>query len=184
MKKIKEIIRFFYYFKSFRNFKFYGKNILLSKGGVIKNPKQISFGSNVYISRNFHISANNLTFGSNIMIGPNLVIECHNHKFDVIGKTMFSYSSDKNNGFVTIENDVWIGANVVILPNVIISEGVIIGAGSIVNKTLPPYCICVGTPCKPIKRRFNDTDLILHLKQTNSKKSINDIASIYKDFNI
>jgi len=157
---------------------------MLSKGGVFIDAQEISFGDNVFISRNFHIAATNLTFGDNIMIGPNLVIECHNHRFDVVGKAMFEYGHIKNHGFVTIENDVWIGANVIVLPNVTISEGCVVGAGSVVNKTIPPYSVCVGVPCKALKKRFSDEELKNHLQLIKSKYSFNEIKNEWLKYNL
>ena len=169
--KLKNILRKIYYLRSFRNFKSYGANILLGPKGLIARANEISFGSNVYIARNFFISARNLTVGDNVMIGPNLVIECDNHVYNKIGLPMFSYWEIKKGGYATICNDVWIGANVTILTDVEIGEGCIVGAGSLVNKSLPAYTICVGVPCKPIKRRFTDIDLKKHLENVNSELS-------------
>jgi lipopolysaccharide O-acetyltransferase len=53
---------------------------------------------------------------------------------------------------VVIEDDVWIGEQVCILPGVRVGKGAIVGAGAIVTKSLPPYTIAVGAPAKVIKR--------------------------------
>jgi acetyltransferase-like isoleucine patch superfamily enzyme len=65
---------------------------------------------------------------------------------------------------VVIEQDVWIGAAVIILKGVTIGEGAVIGAGSLVTKDIPPYTIAVGTPAKSIKKRFSDEELKRHLE--------------------
>ena len=57
-------------------------------------------------------------------------------------------------GPVRIGNDVWIGTRAVILSGVTIGDGVVIGAGSVVVKSLPPYTICAGVPARPLKPRF------------------------------
>lgn len=54
-------------------------------------------------------------------------------------------------GGVTIENGVWIGNNVIILPNVTIGEKSIVGAGSVVTKSIPAYSVAVGNPAHVIK---------------------------------
>ncbi len=57
---------------------------------------------------------------------------------------------------VIIGNDVWIGANVVIMNGVTIGHGAIIGATSVVTKDVPPYTIVAGSPARVIKSRFED----------------------------
>ena len=58
---------------------------------------------------------------------------------------------------VSIGNDVWIGSSVVILDGVRISDGAIIGANSTVTKDVPPYSVCVGSPARVIRHRFDET---------------------------
>lgn len=172
---MKKILRMLYYFDSFKKFKSYGKNIMLSKGGKFVRPQEIVLGSNIFINRNFYISARTLTLGNNIMIGPNVVIECDDHSFKNIGKTMFEMQNDRDISFVTIEDDVWIGANVTILKNVMIGEGSIIGAGCVVTKNVPPYTINVGIPNRSVKTRFTEVELRKHLEIVGSKKSVSEI---------
>ena len=54
---------------------------------------------------------------------------------------------------ITIEDDVWIGLNAVILQGVTIGRGAIVGAGAVVTKSLPPWSIAVGVPAKVTGRR-------------------------------
>ena len=54
---------------------------------------------------------------------------------------------------VVIEDDVWIGSRVIIMPGVHIGEGCVIGTGTIVTKNIPPYAVAVGVPAKVIKFR-------------------------------
>ncbi len=176
----KEFLRRLYYLKSFIQFKHYGKNLYFSRGGVFIRPEEIEFGDNIFIGRNFHISARSLSFGSNIMIGPNLVIECDNHVFNHVGRNVFETRNERSIGPVKIENDVWIGANVIILPNVTIGEGAIVGAGSVVTKSIPPYSVAVGNPARIIKRRFTKDQLNIHLKQVKSKYKYEEIIKIWE----
>jgi acetyltransferase-like isoleucine patch superfamily enzyme len=68
--------------------------------------------------------------------------------------------------YVQIGNDVWIGANVVIMPGISIGDGAVIGAGSVVTKDVLPYRIVCGSPAKTIKKRFDDRtiDKLLDIK--------------------
>jgi virginiamycin A acetyltransferase len=74
-------------------------------------------------------------------------------------------------GGIIIEDEVWIGTNVLILSGLKIGKGAIIAAGSIVTKDVPPYSIYGGNPAKLIKYRFSE-DIILELLTFN----LNDIS--------
>ncbi len=69
-------------------------------------------------------------------------------------------------GDTVVDNDVWIGQNVTVMPGVHIGDGSIIAANSVVTKDVPPYHIAGGNPCKIIKKRFDDEliDYLLNLK--------------------
>lgn len=75
---------------------------------------------------------------------------------------------------VKIKNDVWIGANTVIMPGVIIGNGAIIGAGAVVTKNVPDYAIAVGVPAKVIKYRFSKEIIeeLLKLKWWNWDREV------------
>ena len=176
---LRQMISIIRYPKLFLFSKRMGRNNRLGPKGRFIRPREIYFGDNIYIAPNFHISARNLTIGNNVLIGPNLLLECDDHVFKNVGKTIWStFMEERNIGFVTIEDDVWIGGNVTILKNVIIGEGCVIGAASVVTKSLPPYSICVGSPCRPIKGRFNTEDLGKHLSLIDSKYSIDTIIDL------
>ena len=97
-----------------------------------------------------------------------------------------SYFSDSNSSFskgpIIIDDDVWIGSNVVILSGVHIGQGSIIGAGSIVTKDVEPYSIVGGCPAKLIKKRFSD-DLAKKLLNINfgalTKKDIENNYNLF-----
>lgn len=65
-------------------------------------------------------------------------------------------------GDVIIENDVWIGRNVLILSGVHIGNGAVIAARSVVTKDVDPYTIVGGNPARPLRKRFDD-DLVREL---------------------
>ena len=181
---ISTLFRKIYYFKSFCQFKACGSNVILSSGGKFIRPDEVSLGTNVFIGSNFHISARNVTIGNNVMIGPNFIIEADDHLYKKVGVLMFDMKDERTHGYVKIEDDVWIGASSIILKRVTVGEGSVIGAGSIITKDIPPYSICVGSPCKPFKTRFNLNDLRIHLKEVASKKEYLEVIEYWKKFNL
>ncbi len=60
---------------------------------------------------------------------------------------------------ITIEDDVWLGSNVVVVDGVTIGKGCVVGAGAVVTKSLPPYSVAVGVPAKVVKDR-RDADAV------------------------
>lgn len=75
---------------------------------------------------------------------------------------------------VTIKNDVWVGANSVIMPGVTIGNGAIIGANAVVTKNIPDYAVVVGVPANIIRYRFDENTIrkLLDLKWWNLDKEI------------
>ena len=83
---------------------------------------------------------------------------------------------------VVVESDVWIGRNVTLLSGVHIGRGCTIGACSVVTKDMPPYTICVGNPCKPIKFKWTIDEIILHEKvlyQENERFSREELEKVF-----
>ena len=72
---------------------------------------------------------------------------------------------------VTIEEDVWCGANVTILKGVTIGRGCIIAAGAVVTKSIPPYCVAGGVPARPLKMRWTVKQIIEHESIIYSEKN-------------
>lgn len=130
---------------------------LLGKTGhefTIEPPFYCDYGYNIEIGENFFSNMNfvildgaKVTIGSNVFIAPNVGIYTAGHPFDV---------EQRNEGLeyaypVTIGNNVWIGAGVHILPGVSIGDNTVIGAGSIVSKSIPASVLAVGNPCQVIR---------------------------------
>lgn len=69
------------------------------------------------------------------------------------------YRLPERRNFVRIGNDVWLGANAIILPGVTIGDGAIIGAGAIVTTDVPPYAIVTGVPARVLKYRYNEEQI-------------------------
>ena len=85
------------------------------------------------------------------------------------GTTFADISYFNETGHTSIGNDVWIGANAIIMDNITIGDGAIIGAGAVVTKNIPPFSIALGVPAKVIKYRFNaqEIDFLVQLQWWN-----------------
>jgi acetyltransferase-like isoleucine patch superfamily enzyme len=91
--------------------------------------------------------------GSNVMIAPHVMIAGGGHGFSVLDIPMINQPSTSKGG-VVVSDDVWIGANSVIVDGVKIGKGAIIAAGSIVVKDVLDYQIVGGTPAVVIRSRI------------------------------
>ncbi len=124
--------------------------------------KTLFIGKDFQMNDYVHITAmESVKIGDNVLLASKIYISDCAHG---------SYSGDKNDSHpaiapdkrplyskpVLIEDNVWLGEFVSVLPGVTIGKGTIVGANSVVSKSLPPYVIAVGTPAKPIKQ-FNFT---------------------------
>ncbi len=127
-----------------------GKNVNIEKGAKFGRRLQIGDNSGVGINA---LLDGEVIIGDNVMMGPDVIVYTQNHKFDSSEKPMCEQGF-QNEKKVIIGNDVWIGARVIILPGVIIHDGCVIGAGSVVAKSIPENSIVVGNPARVIKRRI------------------------------
>jgi|GEM_PF-475771 len=113
-----------------------------------------------------------LSIGKFCSIARNVSIQTYNHNYDkitsyFIGKNIFGEHWENeviSKGKVTINNDVWIGSDCIILGGISIGNGAIVAANSLVNKNVPDYAIVGGTPAKIIGYRF-DEEIIEQLKK-------------------
>jgi acetyltransferase-like isoleucine patch superfamily enzyme len=172
---IKKILTSYYKLK----FGKFGHRSYVSPKGSYLSPKQIFIGDDVYIGEGAIISANKgMVIGSGVIIGPQLMVMGGDHNFRKVGFRIHECQAGGVNEPIIIEDDVWIGARVLILKGVKISEGAIIGAGSVVTRNVPPYSISAGNPAKKIGMRFNQQELMDHLKIIKSNYTIDDIMCI------
>ena len=110
----------------------------------------LKIGNNFHATRNLTIQcAGDITIGDNVLIASDVFIINYNHGSDPTTDSYLDNPLEVSS--VRIENGVWIGNNVVILPGVKIGKKSIIGAGSVVTKDIPEYSIAVGNPARIIK---------------------------------
>ena len=98
-------------------------------------------------------SGNGITIGNDVLIAPNCTLAPVNHAYSDRSILIRDQGFGLNRGGIIIEDDVWIGANCVILDGALLRRGCVVGAGSLVRGELPEYSICYGTPAVQVDVR-------------------------------
>lgn len=157
---------------------YYGKNRINSIGENVSLPYDIKILG----------SGRNVNIGSNVSLGYGPIFMCTNAKINIADHVVASYKltiitgdherrvgvycnsiteaiKNHNAGLdqdVNIESDVWLGINATLLKGVTIGRGTTVCAGAVVNKSMPPYCICGGVPAKVIKFYWTIDEILEH----------------------
>jgi len=130
------------------------------EGAFINPPFYCDYGTHIKVGKNFFANYNctiidvaEVTIGDNCLMAPNVAIYTAGHPL---------YPTTRNSAYeygkaVTIGDNVWIGGNTVICPGVHIGNNVVIGAGSVVTKDIPDWCVAVGNPCR-VQRKVTEAD--------------------------
>lgn len=98
-------------------------------------------------------SGNGVTIGEDVAIAANCTLAPVNHEYRSKEKTIREQRFMPSRGGILIEDDVWIGANCVILDGSILRKGCVVGAGSLVRGELPEYSVNVGVPVRTVGQR-------------------------------
>lgn len=146
-------------------------NAVLS-GAVLKEHSRVALGASVqdsiigeYSAIGRYTKVAKAEIGRFCAISWDCTINAISHSHENLTVSAFPYVPyvggfvvDRNQTYkkVVIGNDVWIGANSVIMPGVTIGDGAVIGAGAVVTKNVPAYAIVVGVPAKIAKYRFSE----------------------------
>lgn len=130
-----------------------GENVWIVPPLTAAVGKYVSIGEGTYANMNLTLIDDwQITIGKHVLIGPNVTLCTTGHSIHPKhrGDGMYSFP-------ITIEDNVWLGANVIVLPGVTIGENSVIGAGSVVTKDIPANVIALGSPCK-VYREINEHD--------------------------
>lgn len=110
--------------------------------------KNISFGKDCFVNVNcYFMDGGKISLGDNVFVGPFTGLYTASHPLDY---------QRRNQGLeqalpITIGNNVWLGANVNVMPGVTIGDGAVIAGGSVVSKDIPANVVAAGVPCRVIK---------------------------------
>lgn len=110
--------------------------------------KHTHLGNGVYANFNLTlVDDTHIYIGNYVMIGPNVTIATAGHPINPdLRRNVAQFNIP-----VHIGDNVWIGANTVVLPGVTIGENTVIGAGSVVTKDIPSNVVAVGNPCRVLR---------------------------------
>jgi galactoside O-acetyltransferase len=119
---------------------------------------EIYIGEGTFLNTQVILNADlggKIHIASNCIIGPRVIFRTANHNFENLNKLKSSQGHTKKD--IYIAANVWIGANVTVLPGVSIGKNSVIGAGAVVTKNVPENCLAVGVPAE-IKKRLKKSD--------------------------
>lgn len=152
-----------------------GEYVVILDGTILN---RVSISDFSYVS--YHSTINDSVIGKFCSISSNVQIGLGPHPSRVFVSTYPAFYSNENPGCpiafrdnkifddaapkTILENDIWIGANVIIPGGVHIGTGAIVAAGSVVVKDVPPYAVVGGNPAKIIRYRFQEDQIKLLLE--------------------
>lgn len=140
-------------------------SIFIAKGGTLQvDSFDVYAGGRITVNENARLILgsgymnhdcvidcfDSICIGKNVVISERVVIrDSDNH--DIYGMEGNGKEDHTITAPINVEDNVWIGMNTIILKGVTIGEGAIIGAGSVVTRSIPAHCLAVGVPAKVIK---------------------------------
>ena len=132
----------------------FGEHLYLTAWQIVDNSPKIEIGKNCNFGAFNHITCyNRVIIGSGVLTGKWVTITDNSHG-DTELESLLIPPMQRNcisKGPVVIEDNVWIGDKVTILPNTTIGKGAVIAANTVVTKNIPPYSVVAGNPAKVIK---------------------------------
>lgn len=129
-----------------------GRRVVFYPGVWIVPGRNLVLGDDVDLSKDVIIhTTGSVSIGERTLIGYRTQILSGNHVIPPIGHRIFDAGHDDKP--ICIENDVWIGANCLILSGVRIGEGAVVAGGSVVTKDVKPNTVVAGVPAKHINIR-------------------------------
>lgn len=169
---------------------FCGKNVDIRFNSIYK-PEHIFLSDNTNIFEGFTFISDNGCFymkeNSGAAQGLTVITDTHSREVGHLLKDSELFYKGKGNisSDVIVEEDVWIGANVTLLPGSRIGRGANIGANAVVRSKIPPYSIVIGNPAKIVGFCFSPNEIIEHernLYPEDKRLPIEDLNKQYKKY--
>jgi len=133
-------------FKKLKGFAWIQPRVTFIQTNRLKIGRFFAVNSGTYIN-----AIGGITIGDYVLIGSNVTISSGMHPIDGQGVPVISRPSKPMP--IKIEDDVWIGAGVVIMPGITLKKGTVVGANAVVTKDTEEYAVVVGAPAKKIRIR-------------------------------
>lgn len=131
-----------------------GEGVRLAPNVSLAHAERIEIGARSNIGARCSLWAGpekgRIEIGEDCLLGPEVFVTAANYRIEP-GTPVWRQGSDEAD--VTLGRDVWLGTKVVVLPGVTIGDGSVVGAGSVVSRSLPPGCVAVGSPARPVSAR-------------------------------
>ncbi|MCV6639459.1 acyltransferase [Candidatus Albibeggiatoa sp. nov. NOAA] len=128
-----------------------GKNICIQEPCLIDYPEGLHLGDNIHIGRGTEMqAAGGIHIGNNVVIAYQCVLWTVDHRYE---GELLPYDYARIRKPIHIEDNVWIGRNVIIRGGVTIGEGAVVAMGSVVTRDIPPLAVVGGNPAKILKYR-------------------------------
>lgn len=138
----------------------------IGKNVSVGNPFLCDYGQNIYVGSNVSINmsctfvdCNKITIGNNVLIASNVQIYTAAHPVELGDRLTPGWRPDSAEYFcrtfalpVAIADGCWIGGGAIIVPGVTIGENAVVGAGSVVTRSIPANALAVGNPCRVIRK--------------------------------
>lgn len=132
----------------------------MGEGCYIEPPLHANWGSHTHLGNKVYANFNltlvddtHIYIGDNVMFGPNVTLCTAGHPIEPeLRRQVYQYNFP-----IHIEENVWIGAGVIVLPGVTIGKNSVIGSGSVVTRDIPENVVAMGTPCR-VARPISEWD--------------------------
>jgi maltose O-acetyltransferase len=128
----------------------FGRRVGIIGNFTVAHPRNVKIGKRCGINRDvFILGHNRIDIGDNVVLSVRVMLIDAGLELENFANVNFPAHTD---GYIVIEDGVWIGAGAIILPNVTIGRKSVVGAGSVVTKDVPAGSIVAGSPARVIGR--------------------------------